>query len=426
MADTFANRFGAAGTPFADRFYGQYPWLAQVLGGNVPPGASFPPAPSPQPPQAAQAPQGPTADPFAAPQGPTDPFTSRFGQWESTTTPSGRLQAWKPASPDQADEASSSSKQVPPPALASSTAVGPGALSGGGDIPTPEQASDPGRAMQGVGAWLMARDNPRALGILPSLSQSDISTSVVDNKLVSFDRNTGKLVGAQTIPGVAAKVDHYEPYTHFQGMDGQMYRMHKGNGEVSLVASAGAGNFPVTAGEKAADTNFAKTYTDWVGNGGYAKVEQDLTDLDKAKAILEANKDKPLGVTGAVMNSLPDTAQPFVNSEGIKAKEAVERAVQNGLTKILGAQFAAREGEAFLKRAYNPSLSEAENISRIDALKTKLLSMAKAQEDATAYFGKHGTLKGYSGKTAADLTSFDDASAATKPKGNPKLDDIKF
>jgi len=63
----------------------------------------------------------------------------------------------------------------------------------------------------------------------------------------------------------------------------------------------------------------------------------------------------------------------------------------------LGPQFTEKEGERLIARAYNPRLSEKENVKRVRRLIDQIKSAAKAKGDAADYFEKNGTLAGYKG-----------------------------
>jgi len=108
-------------------------------------------------------------------------------------------------------------------------------------------------------------------------------------------------------------------------------------------------------------------------------------------------------VTGSIISRLP--FQDSVNPSGVKAKELVSEVVQRNLRLILGAQFTEKEGEQLINRAYNPKLSEKENIERIQRLATSMKKALKQKQDAAKYFEKNGTLKGYAGTTNITVDS---------------------
>ncbi len=161
--------------------------------------------------------------------------------------------------------------------------------------------------------------------------------------------------------------------------------------------TGGIGN--LTKGQESVDKAFSKEYQKFVIEGGFADVQKGLSQLDEAVAILSSGEN----VTGSIISRLP--FQDSVNPSGVKAKELVSEVVQRNLRLILGAQFTEKEGEQLINRAYNPKLSEKENIERIQRLATSMKKALKQKQDAAKYFEKNGTLKGYAGTTNITVDS---------------------
>lgn len=150
---------------------------------------------------------------------------------------------------------------------------------------------------------------------------------------------------------------------------------------------------PGTAGQKATDSAFAPEYAEWV-SGGFADVQKGLTQLRWAAQALESGKN----VTGPWLGKVPDWAKTVINPQSVATRQAVEEVVQRNLRLVLGGQFAQKEGEALIARAYNEQLPEAENAARVNRLITQIDQAAKAKQEAAAYFAEHGTLEGFTGK----------------------------
>lgn len=156
--------------------------------------------------------------------------------------------------------------------------------------------------------------------------------------------------------------------------------------------------------QKAIDTEFGKSYVEWQQAGGYPAVQKNLKQLKDASAALG----KSDNLSGPVVGSLPDAANAFINPDAIDVRERVEEVAQGNLRTVLGGQFAEREGEKLVARAYNPKLGEKINQRRVNALAAQIEMAAQAKQDAIRYFGKHGTLAGFEGKiyTMADFDEF--------------------
>ena len=158
----------------------------------------------------------------------------------------------------------------------------------------------------------------------------------------------------------------------------------------------------MTEGQKAIDKAFSKEYGDFVLKGGFADVNKGLSQLDEAVNILET-----AGGTGEFIGNLPDSLSAIFNKSGLKAKELVSEVVQRNLRLILGAQFTENEGERLINRAFNPRLSEEENIKRVKRLAKSIQNAANQKRKASEYFEKFGTLKGFKGTATIDSISND-------------------
>lgn len=182
----------------------------------------------------------------------------------------------------------------------------------------------------------------------------------------------------------------------------------------TLAAKVATAPTKLTKGQEAVDRTFAKTYEDFYASGGIAGIQRSLGALEDAKAALAKGK----GLTGPAVGVIPKGVRDVINPESSAIQEQVEQVVQSSLRQTLGAQFTEKEGQMVIKRAYNPALSEAENIKRIDAVKKEIEGIAAAKAAAAAYFEENGTLAGYKGPRVEDLKN----KLLNEPKGAPVSD----
>lgn len=157
----------------------------------------------------------------------------------------------------------------------------------------------------------------------------------------------------------------------------------------------------LTPGQQEIDKQFGDDYLQWTVRGGRG-------DFQKSKAQLEdalINLEKSDSISGPVVGSLPPWLQAFVAPDAIKYPEEVQEIAQRNLRAILGGQFAQKEGEQLIARAFNPQLDEMTNKVRVQRLLGALTKAAQSKEDATKYFEEHGTLVGWKGAlpSVADL-----------------------
>jgi hypothetical protein len=160
------------------------------------------------------------------------------------------------------------------------------------------------------------------------------------------------------------------------------------------ATGGGDGVGKLTPAQRAADTAFGKEYNDFVAGGGITTIQKNLADLDKAIDALEKS---PQGdITGKLIG-LSDKAGTlsFTNPKAAEIKDIVGGVVQSNLRAVLGGQFAQKEGEALLARAYNPSQPQKDNLNRLKALRQQIANTGQAKLQAVAEFEEKGTLKDF-------------------------------
>lgn len=167
-----------------------------------------------------------------------------------------------------------------------------------------------------------------------------------------------------------------------------------------------------TPGSEAVDKKFADEYVAWKTAGGFADVGKQLSQLRSVGKALKTQDN----LTGPVVGNTPDFISNFVNPQAVATRESVEEVVQRSLRAVLGSQFTEKEGERLIERAYNPRQPESENRLRVARLRLQLTQAAKAKENASRYFEKNGTLRGWSGR----LWSFSDFDPERNAPNPPK------
>jgi len=153
-----------------------------------------------------------------------------------------------------------------------------------------------------------------------------------------------------------------------------------------------------TAAQVAVDRAYGKDYASYQAGGGFADVGAQIASLENVLGELKLGKGN---LTGPLVSALPDAVRSRAYPGSVSAQQAVEQSIQRALRQTLGAQFTEKEGEAFMKRGYDPRLPERENVKKLEAMLNSLKTMAKAKQDATEYFEKNGSLVGYKGKAYA-------------------------
>lgn len=205
----------------------------------------------------------------------------------------------------------------------------------------------------------------------------------------------------------AMQTDPSARFSTVFGGDGTGYTLDNLTGKTIHVATPESA---LTPAERAVDTEFAKSYADEL-SGGKAQRETNISELSDAVATMRLTDNVSGALIGAFRSVLPDSWQPiFGLGAAVQVEDQVAGVVQQSLRQILGGQFAMREGEALIRRAFNPALPEAENIRRATVLKNTLLRAQSQQQRASEYFRQNGTLRGYQGPVptlASIIDSFD-------------------
>lgn len=167
----------------------------------------------------------------------------------------------------------------------------------------------------------------------------------------------------------------------------------------------------LTPGQKAVDVAAGKEYNDYVAGGGSASVNKNIDLLTEAIADLA----QPGELSGGIYGALGETSQDYLNPKGAAVRDKIRGAIQGTLKQILGGQFTENEARATFERAYNPRLSDAENIRRAQAELNALKNRAAKKMKSMQYFEEaNGTLSGYRGtnKSEKSIQSADLPSAA--------------
>ena len=167
-----------------------------------------------------------------------------------------------------------------------------------------------------------------------------------------------------------------------------------------LQANAAAGKAEAgrdATGQVKADQDFAPKVNEYAMEGGRATFEKNIASLESGLADLKSGRVKS-GKAGGIAQLISDDALVLTNAPLAATRDKIRSAVQNSLRPILGGQFAAIEGEAIFKRAFNPLSSNAENVRRIEFEMRDLKKRLEARDAAVKYWEENGqSLKGFRG-----------------------------
>ena len=164
-------------------------------------------------------------------------------------------------------------------------------------------------------------------------------------------------------------------------------------------ATAGPNREAGSEFDKYNDREWAKLMATWTSGGqaqAYTNLEKLGETIDELRAIEAGESRKNLTGPGVALQ-LSTPAGPFLNQNAVHHKDQVGSVVQQSLRAILGGQFAQKEGEDLLKRAYNIALDENLNADKLESLYNELVYRARINDYAAAYSREHGTMVGFDG-----------------------------
>jgi hypothetical protein len=187
--------------------------------------------------------------------------------------------------------------------------------------------------------------------------------------------------------------------------------------EPTITAQTAEQKLDLTPAERSIDLAFGKQYEKQIVAGGQADFDKNVRSLDGVLSQLRTSDD----LTGPMIGILSPTIKEFTYPKAAQAQETVEEVVQRNLRIILGAQFTAEEGKRLIKRAYNPSLQEPQNVERLERLINAMKKAREAQMAANEYFQEHGTLKGYKGTKIFSLNTIESAAGLTPGESDEEI-----
>lgn len=185
--------------------------------------------------------------------------------------------------------------------------------------------------------------------------------------------------------------------------------------------NVGGSKLNLTPAQEAIDKKFADSYLDW-SQGGGADAAANIAQVGTVLQQLEQGK--PL--TGPMVGIQPDLLLNLTNPNAANASEQVKEVVQRNLRVVLGPQFTAKEGDALISRAFNPSLSPQQNAARLRKLYEQMSVAAQQKQDMASYYEATGTLRGYKGKQPNINDFYKALEVRPAPKAGDVIGDWRF
>lgn len=122
---------------------------------------------------------------------------------------------------------------------------------------------------------------------------------------------------------------------------------------------------------------------------------------------IEAGDTKNFGER--LLGAFQTSTNPFIrtviasyNEEEISMTQAIQQVVSKSLKDTLGAQFGQIENINYTNRAYDPALSDEDNLRKLQVLQSGLMAAYQANLDLKRYSDEGGDLNLYTGPRAVD------------------------
>ena len=279
------------------------------------------------------------------------------------------------------------------------------------DLNTPAGIRDYAKALntKGYGDFAMAAslvaDEKEKSGLGIQAAQQRLDSEVAKQSLDKAYKDEVRALGPNPTEAqlVAVAAKYASPDALLRAQQDALNR------KAMMAAKQAEKGLVLTPGQKAADIAFAKDYTDFVNGGGVSTIQKNLKQLDDAIAKMETAKKAGTSLSGRTVG-LADSSGTlsYLFPDAAEVKDLVGGVAQSNLRQVLGGQFAQKEGEALLARAYNPAQPVDDNLRRLKALRDQINTAANSKIQSVSYYEENGTVAGFKpgafGASAAAIT----------------------
>lgn len=163
-----------------------------------------------------------------------------------------------------------------------------------------------------------------------------------------------------------------------------------------LLAQTGGGfTGPLGKGQIKQDQVAGESIADW-RSGGAERFSTNITRLGNVINEIDANPEGNYSglMAGNVMEWGGGTGRSLMD-DAAWAKQQVGAVVQQLLRETLGGQFAYKEGEALLERAWDPYLSTEDNVASVKILMEDMVRRKQRMDELSQYMDVNQTARGF-------------------------------
>src|SRR5690606_6484899 len=126
-----------------------------------------------------------------------------------------------------------------------------------------------------------------------------------------------------------------------------------------------------------------------------AVIASNLEKVDSALDELENAIKSGQPLFGPGRGHMPDKIRAFTNPKALDVRDRVHSAITDTLRPTLGAQFTEKEGKRIMDLQLRDTLSDADNLRRIQALRDVMRRKIEATDAMYSWIEKRGSLDGF-------------------------------
>lgn len=162
-------------------------------------------------------------------------------------------------------------------------------------------------------------------------------------------------------------------------------------------------------GFKKADEKIQEGYAEYI-QSGRNDVVQNISSLE---SILKEISENPNLGFRSVATFIPDAVAgdeiiDAFNLDLGDIRDRIRGVAYQTLRATLGAQFTQREGERLVGTYFNPRLTDAQNIQRLNDFVNRLKEVKAAQEEVYDYYADKGTIRGFKAASGRGIRAVSD------------------
>lgn len=242
-------------------------------------------------------------------------------------------------------------------------------------------------------------------GVRPSIAKSAIDP-FVQRKAEETSGRTAEAEATVAEAGAGSAEERVQLENESLRLDNELKKLE---GQELYVGLTLGTNVIDNAGFEKADEKIQESLAEYFTTGK-AKSEEGIATLENVIRTIAENPE--LGFR-SVASFIPEGAlgEEFTNlfkPDLGDVRDRIRGIAYQTLRETLGAQFTQREGERLVNTYFNPQLSDAQNIQRLNDFLVRLKEVKRAQEEVYDYYRGNSTIKGFEPTSSRGIRAVSD------------------